>query len=170
MRFLQVLPASFLLFSFVTGSTTLEEDASKFAAKQRRMPGNDMNELDKENAKNKALMRECINYCQPRKVDGYKFTPLINCKSATNLIVYGGSKYYCAGESIVAGLELYTVMKNRFGEERSEVSSCTWATHNYEISGDCSESSLRGVKTKKQDSEIIYPPNIKELFPNHKFP
>jgi hypothetical protein len=170
MRFFQVLPASFLLFSFVTGSTTLEERAAEFAAKQRRMPGNDMAELEKENAKNKTLMRECINYCQPRKVDGYKFMPLINCKSASNLIVYGGSKYYCAGESIVAGLELYTVIKNRFGEERSEVSSCTWSTHNYEISGDCSESSLRGVKTKKQDSEVILPPQLREHFPNHKFP
>ena len=170
MRFLKVLPASFLLFSFVTGSATLEERASELAAKLRRMPGNDMTELDKENAKNKALTRECINYCQPRKIDGYKFIPLINCKSAANLIVYGGSKYYCTGEGVVAGLELYTVIKNRFGEESPEVSSCTWATHNYEISGDCSESSLRGVKTKKQDSEVIYPPSIKELFPNHKFP
>jgi hypothetical protein len=26
------------------------------------------------------------------------------------------------------------------------------------------------AKTKKQESEIIYPPSIKELFPNHKFP
>jgi len=121
----------------VLAQSSLQKELEKAV----RMPGKEISELQKESAKTKALVRECFDFCQPSKVDGYKVETPIDCKNPAN-IIYGRDEYLCQGD-VVAHIKLYTVIKNRFGEERSEVSSCGWKTHDYIIEASCGKSSRR---------------------------
>ena len=129
--------------------------------KAARMPGNEMSELQKETAKTKSLVRECIEYCRPTKVDGYRVENLLDCKNPASLI-HSKDDYYCLGDA-VAHVKIYTIVRNRFGEEKSEVSSCGWKTHDYIIEAACSKSSARAADVKRRrdkESQLLIPPNL----------
>jgi hypothetical protein len=129
--------------------------------KAARMPGNEMVELQKESAKTKSLVRECIEYCRPIKVDGYRVENLLDCKNSANLI-HSRDDYYCLGDA-VAHVKIYTIVRNRFGEEKSEVSSCGWKTHDYIIEAVCSKSSNRALDLKRRkdnETQFLIPPGF----------
>ncbi|MEN9670768.1 MAG: hypothetical protein RL018_1045 [Pseudomonadota bacterium] len=129
-----------------------ESDFEKYL----KMPGKQITELQKENAKEKALVRECIEYCRPIKVDGYKIANPADCKSIFR------DAYLCQ-DDVLASVKLYTIVKNRFGEERSEVSTCGWRTHDYVIEAGCGKSSRRALELnnrKEAEPQFLIPPRL----------
>lgn len=156
-----------VLTGFATANGLAQSSLQKELDKAVRMPGKEISELQKESAKTKALIRECFDFCRPNKVDGYKVENLADCKIPAN-IIFAKDEYFCQSD-VVARIKLYTVIKNRFGEERSEVSTCGWITHDYIIDAVCGKSSRRTLELnnrKEADPEFLVPRRMFDILPN----
>lgn len=106
------------------------------------MKGTPISQAVTESRKNQALIRECIEYCRPPKTDFFYIREIHDCEKLKEPSVASLMGMKCRSE-FKASIDIRMSVKNRFGEEYIESSTCDWRGNEYTLTAICGKSSAK---------------------------